>query len=360
MSSAVELLRELCEAVGVPGYEDPVRAVLRRHLAGLGELVADGLGGLACVRPGRASRPRVLLAGHMDEVGFLVTLVTDEGFLRFQTLGGWWEQVMLAQRVVVHGRLGPVPGVIGAKPPHIIPAEDRKKPVDRKEMFIDVGAKSRDEVAALGIRPGDPAVPDAPFTLLNGGRRVMARALDDRVGCALAVEVMRRLRPDEHPNTLVVAGTVQEEVGLRGAGTLAELVQPDVAFALEVSVAGDTPGIKPEEAPSRLGKGPAISLYDATLVPHRRLRDLVVEVAEAAGIPYQFDLMPGGGTDAGRFHQWRRGVPALVIGVPARYIHTGAGVLDVDDLEAAVRLLCEVVRRLDEATVTDLRSYGAI
>ena len=354
---SLPLLKELAEAVGVAGFEESVREVMRRHLAGQGELITDGLGSLLCVRAGKAASPRVLLAGHMDEVGLMVSLITDDGFLRFQTLGGWWEPVLLAQRVVVVGRLGPVPGVIGSRPPHLLSPEERKKPLERKEMFIDVGAASREEALRLGIRPGDPVVVEGAFTPLAGGKRVLARALDNRVGCAVAVEVMRRLRPEEHPNTLMAAGTVQEEVGLRGAATLAELASPDVAFALEVSVAGDTPGTKPEEAQSRLGKGPAITLYDATLIPHRRLRDFVVDVAERCGIPYQFDLMPGGGTDAGRFHQWRRGVPSLVIGVPTRYIHTGGSVMDGEDFEATVQLLVEVVRRLDEAAVEQLRRY---
>ncbi|WP_324715659.1 M42 family metallopeptidase [Carboxydochorda subterranea] len=349
----LELLRELTEAAGVPGFEDPVRAVMRRHLEGSGELVRDAIGSVAAVHRGSAERPRILMAGHMDEVGFMVGSVTDEGFLRFQTLGGWWEQVMLAQRVTVLGEKGPVPGVVGSKPPHILSPEDRKKVVEKKEMFIDVGASDRAEVEAMGIRPGDPVVPATSFTLLAGGRRALAKAFDNRVGCALAVEVLRRSASGPgHPNTLIAGATVQEEVGLRGAATLAELSQPDVAFALEVSIAGDTPGVKPEEAQSKLGKGPAITLYDASMVPHRKLRDFVVETAKEAGIPYQFDLMPGGGTDAGRFHLWRRGVPSLVIGVPARYIHTGSSIIDLSDFEAAARLMTEVVRRLD-ATILD-------
>lgn len=353
----VRLLSELSCAMGVPGFEDPAREVMRRHLAPVGRVRTDALGSIMAERRGLAERPRVLLAGHLDEVGFMVSSVSDDGFIRFQTLGGWWEQVMLAQRVVVHGSHGPVPGVIGSKPPHVIPHDERKKPVERKEMFIDVGARSRDEVTALGIRPGDPIVPDPAFTPLAGGRRVLGKAFDDRVGCAVAVEVMRRLASQEHPNTLVAAGTVQEEVGLRGAATLVEMASPDVAFALEVAIAGDTPGMKPEDCQARLGRGPVILLYDASMVPHRRLRDLVVRTAEEAGIPYQFDVMPGGGTDAGRFHIWSQGVPSLVIGVPTRYIHTGAALLDVEDLEATVRLMTEVVRRLDEPTVADLRAF---
>lgn len=351
----LRLLQELTESLGVPGFEEPVREVMRRYLSRYGEVSTDNLGSIMAVHHGSAQHPRILVAGHMDEIGFMVSSVTDEGFIRFQTLGGWWEQVMLAQRIVVMGKNGPVPGVIGSKPPHILSPDDRKKVVEKKEMFIDVGASGRTEVEALGIRPGDPIVPDGRFTLVGGGRRAMAKAFDDRVGCALAVEVLRRCAESGHPNTLVVAGTVQEEVGLRGATTVVESAEPDVAFAVEVAIAGDTPGVKPEEAQSKLGKGPAITLYDASMVPHRRLRDFVIETAEKAGIPYQFDVMPGGGTDAGRFHIWRRGVPALVIGVPSRYIHTGASIIDLQDFEAAAALVTEVVRRLDADAVAQIR-----
>ena len=357
---AVELLRELTESIGVPGFEEPVRDVMRRHLSRYGEVMADNLGSILAVHHGTARSPRILVAGHMDEIGFMVSSITEEGFIRFQTLGGWWEQVMLAQRVVVMGKDGPVPGVIGSKPPHILSPDDRKKVVEKKEMYIDVGASGRSEVEALGIRPGDPVVPEGRFTLLAGGRRAMAKAFDDRVGCALAVEVLRRCAESGHPNTLVAAGTVQEEVGLRGAATVAESAEPDVAFALEVAIAGDTPGVKPEEAQAKLGRGPAITLYDASMVPHRRLRDFVIETAEKAGIPVQFDVMPGGGTDAGRFHVWRRGVPSLVIGVPARYIHTGASIIDLQDFEAAAVLVTEVVRRLDEQTVARIKMGGSV
>ncbi|MEW6046362.1 MAG: M42 family metallopeptidase [Bacillota bacterium] len=352
----IRLLQELTESLGVPGFEDPVREVMRRYLSRHGETSTDHLGSIMAVHRGFADRPRVLIAGHMDEVGFMVSSITDEGFIRFQTLGGWWEQVMLAQRVVVMGTNGPVPGVVGSKPPHILSPDDRKKVVEKKEMFIDVGARDGAEVEAFGIRPGDPIVPDTRFTLTAGGRRAISKAFDNRVGCALAVEVLRRAAESGHPNTLVAAGTVQEEVGLRGAATLAESSEPDVAFALEVSIAGDTPGVKPEEAQAKLGKGPAITLYDASMVPHRKLRDFVIETAKSAGIPYQFDVMPGGGTDAGRFHTWRRGVPSLVIGVPSRYIHTGASMIDLEDFEAAASLVAEVVRRLDAGTLARICS----
>jgi putative aminopeptidase FrvX len=349
----LQLLRSLTEAAGAPGFEGPVREVARRHAAGLGELGGDRLGSLTVTRRGTADRPRILLGGHLDEVGFMVTHVTPEGFLRFQTLGGWWEPVMVAQRVTVQGRQGEVPGVIGCKPPHVLSGEERREPIDKRDLFIDVGAGSAAEVEAMGIRPGDPVVPFCPFTEMAGGRLLMGKAFDDRAGCALVLETLRQLGTD-HPNTVVGVLTVQEETGLRGAQTVAAAVEPDVAIALDVGIAGDTPGMKPEEARSRLGGGPVALLFDASLIPNPRLRDLVADTAAAHGIPLQYDTIPGGGNDGGRFQLHAAGVPTICLGVAARYIHSAASVIARDDFDRTVDLLVALVRRLDRATVEGL------
>jgi putative aminopeptidase FrvX len=350
----LEMFRELTEAPGVPGFEEPVRAVLRKYLSPLGEILQDRLGSLVARKEGTRPAPKVLVAGHMDEIGFLVTRITDEGYLKFQTLGGWWSQVMLAQRVRVWTRQGPVLGVIGSKPPHLLEEEERKKPVDPKDMYIDVGAASREEAEAFGIRPGDPVVPDSPFTVMRNERLLMAKAWDNRFGCAAVVEVLRALPEEPHPNTVYGVANVQEEVGLRGAQTSSHLVQPDVGIALDTGIAGDTPGVKPDEAQGKLGKGPVILLYDATMIPHVRLRDLVVDTAEAEGIPYQFDRVARGGTDAGRIHTFGVGVPSVVIGVPVRYIHSHNAILHRDDFDHTVRLVTAVIRRLDADAVDRL------
>ncbi len=351
------LLEELAEAPGVPGEEDAVRQVLRRYLAPVAKLEQDHLGSLIARRQGSALRPRVLLAAHMDEVGFMVRRITDEGFVKFQPLGGWWGQVLLAQRVVIHTRKGPILGVIGSKPPHLLPPDERKKPVELKAMFIDIGARSRQEAEEWGIRPGDPVVPYGPFTRLRNPELVLAKALDDRAGCAIIVRVMEELAAGGHPNTVYGVATVHEEVARTGGGarTSAFAVDPDVAIAVDVGIAGDMPGVEPDEAQSRLGRGPTVLLYDSSMVPHRRLRDLVAETAEAEGIPYQFDMMPGGATDAGFFHVHGRGVPSVVVGPPARYVHSHGAIVHLADVEHTVRLLVALVKRLDEATVAALR-----
>ena len=351
------LLREITDAPGVPGAEGPVRHVIRKYLDGYADMELDGLGSLICRKPGSSDRPRIMLAGHMDEIGFMVTLITKEGYLKFQTLGGWWSQVMLAQRVVVKTRKGDVIGVLGSKPPHILSDDDRKKVVERSDMFIDVGASSLEEARdRFGVRPGDPVIPVAEFAAMANPRLLLAKAWDCRIGCALFIETIRALASGDHPNTLYGVGTVQEEVGLRGATTSSELVDPDIGIALEVGIAGDMPGVKETEAQEKLGAGPTVLLYDSSMVPHSKLRDFAFDVATAEGIPLQVDAMARGGTDAGRMHIHRGGVPSLVLAVPTRYIHTHQGIIHLDDYENALRLLIAMIKRLDRATVADLRA----
>lgn len=261
---------------------------------------------------------------------------------------------MLAQRVIVKTRKGDVIGLIGSKPPHILSEEERKKLLEPKDMYIDVGATSADEIKELHIRPGDPIVPICPFTILGTGKTYLAKAFDDRVGCALLIDVIKRLAGKDHLNTVFGVGTVQEEVGLRGARTSSWLVEPDVALTLETAVAGDVPDVKKDEAQAKLGKGPVIVIKDGSMISNLRLRDLSVDTAESLGIPYQFDLQERSGTDSGAIHLHRHGVPSIVIGVPARHIHSHAGIIHRDDYDHAVELIIAVIKRLDTDTVANL------
>jgi len=356
MDEILTMLKDLTDAPGVSGFEEPVRRVMRRYMEPLGEISTDHIGSIIGRKAGQAGGPKIVLAGHMDEIGFMITRITDDGYLKFQTLGGWWEQVMLAQRVEVHTRSGPLVGVIGSKPPHLLSPEERKKMYEKKEMFIDVGASSRDEAESFGIRPGDPVVPICPFTVMKNEKLLMAKAWDNRFGCGLAIEVLRRLQGQPHPNEVYGVGNVQEEVGLRGAVTTTNAIGPDIGFALDTGIAGDTPGIKPDEAQGKLGKGPVILLYDASMIPHTGLRDLVIDVARDENIAIQFDTVAAGGTDAGKIHLFGAGVPSLVVGVPVRYIHTHAAIMHRDDFDNAAKLLVAAIKRLDAETVRQLKS----
>lgn len=355
MDERIKLLKELTELPGVSGYEDEVRAYIKQYMAPYAEVSQDNIGSVICKKAGSSDTPRIMMAGHMDEVGMMVTYITKEGYLRFQTLGGWWEQVMLAQRVVVKTSSGDVPGIIGSKPPHILDDEEANKVVKMEHMFIDIGASSREDAEKMGVLPGDPVVPVSPFQQMKNPKYLMAKAWDNRIGCAIFMEAIKQLANVDHPNTVYGVGTVQEEVGLRGATTSAAVVEPDIGFALEVDIAGDMPGVREHEATAKLGKGPSILLYDSTMIPHRKLRDFVVQTAKDVNIPLQFSYMPGGGTDAGRIHLYKTGVPSIVICVPTRYIHSHAGIIHQDDFDQAVALVVELIKRLDADTVAEIK-----
>ncbi|QTN00028.1 M20/M25/M40 family metallo-hydrolase [Sediminibacillus dalangtanensis] len=354
-NETVTMLKELTDARGISGNEKEAREVMEKYIAPYAdEVFTDNIGSLIAKKTGKENGPKVMVAGHLDEVGFMVTRIDDKGFVYFQTIGGWWSQVMLAQRVTLMTRKGDVTGIIGSKPPHILPAEARKKPVEIKDMFIDIGASSREEAEEFGVRPGDSIVPYFEFTQMNNEKLLLAKAWDNRIGCAIAIEVLKRLKGENHPNIVYGVGTVQEEVGLRGARTATHTIKPDIGFGVDVGIAGDTPGISDKEADSKIGEGPQIILYDASAISHKGLRDFVLDTADAKKIPYQYATMAAGGTDTGSIHLTANGVPALSITVATRYIHTHAAILHQDDFENAVKIIVEVIKGLDEDKVKEI------
>lgn len=353
----IRLLTALSEAPGPTGFEGPVRAIVRRELADVATgFETDGLGSLVATLPGARATPRVLLSAHMDELGLLVKRITPEGYLKFTTLGGWLDQAIVNQRWLVLTARGPVPAISGIKTVHVMSPEARTQVFKRDDLFLDVGAADAAAVAALGIRPGDPVVPDSRCAPLGDGRYV-GKAWDDRVGVAVLIEAMRTLHGSGHPNTVVGMATVQEEVGLRGAETGAYLAAADVGINLEAGVAGDYPGITADEAQERLGGGPSLFLHDASMLPNLRLRDLVVEAAAAIDVPLQLSVIAGYGEDGAAVQRTRSGTPTVNIGIPTRYLHAHHGVIDIADVQRAIRLVAEVVRRLDATTVAALRTF---
>jgi len=349
--STQELLRELTEVNGIPGYEGEVRSVVRKYLEPLGELSQDKIGSVICEVKGKSEQPKVMLAGHMDEIGLMVKHITKEGFLKFLPLGGWFDQVLLGQRVVIKTKDGEVVGVIGAKPPHLLPSEERNKVVKKKDMYIDIGASSKEEVEEAGVRPGDPVIPRADFVPLANGKTYLSKAFDDRVGCALVISSLQELQGSDHPNTIYGVATVQEEVGVRGATTSVRAVDPDIAIVLESDIAGDVPGITPEESSIKLGQGPTTLIYDARMIPNLKLKDFLMETAEALEIPLQVSYVEGGATDGAAIHLHGTGVPTIVIGVAARHIHSDSSIIHRDDYDNAVKLLVGLIKRLDAETV---------
>ncbi|WP_088005548.1 M42 family metallopeptidase [Indiicoccus explosivorum] len=352
-NETLELFKTLTELPGAPGNEHAVRAFMREELAKVSdEVIQDNLGSVFGVKNGPEGAPRVMVAGHMDEVGFIVSSITDNGMIRFQTAGGWWSQVLLAQRVEIVTSDGKIEGVIGSIPPHILSDEVRNKPMEIKNMLIDIGADDKEQAESFGIRPGQQIVPVCPFTPMANPKKIMAKAWDNRYGCGLSIELLRELKGTELPNRLYSGATVMEEVGLRGAQTAANLINPDLFFALDASPANDASGDQTEFG--QLGKGTLLRIFDRSMVTHRGMREFVLDMAETHDIPYQYFISLGG-TDAGRVHLSNEGVPSSVIGICSRYIHTAASIIHTDDYAAAKELLVKLVKAADKTTVETIR-----
>ncbi len=360
-SRQTKLLQTLVDSFGPSGFErEPATLIAETMRPIADEITIDKLGSVQFLKKGTAETPRILLAGHVDEIGFIVSGITKDGFIKVNPLGGWWSQVVLGQKVIVRTRKNDrYFGVFGAKPPHVLSPDERKKVVELKDMFIDVGASSEGNITDMGIQIGDPIVPDSSFQLIRNGKLAAAKAFDDRLGAFIAMEVIYKLKKDNisHPNTVIGAATVQEEVGLRGARTTAHIIEPDVGFALEVDLAGDIPDIKPEQAATKLGKGPAILTMDRSMIPNQPLLNFVIKTAKQEKIPYQLSQTYGGGTDAGVIHLDRAGCPSLVLGVPTRHIHSHVGILNLEDIEKTIELLVAIIKGLDKKTV---KSFTAL
>ncbi|MCG3220550.1 MAG: M42 family metallopeptidase [Candidatus Heimdallarchaeota archaeon] len=364
------MLEKLSNAFGPSGFEWEVQVKLKEYVQAFAdEIQQDKTGTLIFTSKGDVNGPKIMIAGHVDEIGFQVSAITKEGYLKFHQLGGWWDQTLLSQRVLIktsEGKL--IPGIIAAKPPHIVDPEERKKVVTKDKMFIDIGCASKAEAEELGLRIGDPMMPDSKFEIWNRTRikkkdgeiqekkdvkLAVGKAFDDRAGAVITAEIIRKIKEENisHPNVVFGAATVQEEVGLRGAKTAAQMIKPDIGIALEVDIAGDVPGIDETQAPTKMGKGPSILTYDRSMIPNPRYRDFVIKIAEELGIPHQLSLVTGGATDAGVIHLTELGCPSIVIGIPTRHIHAHNGIIDLSDIDNAIKLILELIRRLDRETV---------
>ncbi len=349
------LLKEITEVNGISGYEGEVRRIMERELKPLSNSVEyDRLGSILGRKKGTAANPRVMVVGHMDEIGFMVKEVTKEGYVKFLPVGGWWGHVALAQRMRIMTAKGAVVGVVGSRPPHILEPKDREKVMEIKDMFIDVGAQEGFDVAKkLGVKIGDPIIPESQFTIMGNPDLYMAKAFDNRVACAIVIDVMRKLKTARHPNTVLGAASVQEEVGARGAISLAHIGEPDVCIVVDTGIGMDIP---PEgfSRPEKLGSGPSVLVFDGSMIPNLKLRDLVIKTAEQKKIPFHLTYMERGGTDGGKIHVNRSGVPSVVIGPAVRYIHSHNSILSRKDYDNTVKLITELILKLDQKTAASL------
>jgi endoglucanase len=352
----VQLLKDLTDAPGPPGYEDPVRKLMAEQMKPMADKITyDGLGSVIA-QQGSAG-PRIMLDAHMDELGGMVKRIRPDGFISIQMLGYWLDQALPDQRWIIIGSKGPVSAVSDLWDAHIAPHQPPAAGASR-EVYLDTGARTPEEVAAQGISPGDPMVPVTDFQVL-GNNRYVAKAWDDRIGCAVMLEVMRRLAHTAHPNQVFYAATVQEEgsIEMRGAQTSARIINPDIGFSLEVGIANDVPGIGPEAGQEVLGGGPGMMLYTFSELPNRKLVAFVKQIAAEQKIPLQFDFVQGFGDDAGAIKLNGTGVPVTTVLVPARSTHAHNGIIDRKDFDQTVDLMVALIQKLDAIAVAKVKTF---
>lgn len=343
-NALVLTLQRLSEAIGISGFEYEPRNLIHQEIEELVDKCwVDPIGNLLAIRKGDRKHPRILLDAHIDEIGFLVKHVDDQGFLRIAPIGGWDPRILPGHRVVLQVRrekeIQRVFGVIGAIPPHLTTAKQREKVIPVDDLFIDIGITSRKEAEELGVRVGTPLTVWQPF-LEFSDNVFSGKAFDDRAGCAVLIEVLRRLAEDKEQSATVVFNfAMAEEVGGRGARTGAYSLEPDVALAIECTSAGDLPSIPRHQSPTQLGEGPAVTVADRSLVAHPQVVETLERTANERKITWQLKQPLGGGTDGGLIALTRGGVPTGVVSIPCRYIHSSISLLKLSDLAATVDLV---------------------
>lgn len=352
----LEMLADFALTNGVSGHEREVAQTFKNWVEeSSDEISYDNLGSIIALKKGKENGPKVMLAGHIDEIGFLIKSIDDNGFLRLHPVGGWWGHVLPSKPVTISTRCGKsYVGVIGSQAPHGMPVAKRSKVMEIAELYVDLGVKNKEEVSLLGIQVGDAVTPKADFHVLANPNYLMSKAWDDRIGAAIAVDVMRQLKDVETEANIYSVGTVQEEVGLRGAKTAAQLINPDVAIALDVTIATDTPG---DDSRIKLGVGVTLEVMDASYIGHKGLLYHLQDLAGELNLETQLEMLAAGGTDSGEINKVHDGVVTLTISIPARYIHSHLGIIHRKDYADTVTLLTEFCKRLDQKTYEELVNY---
>ena len=345
LTREIQLLEKLSNAFGPSGLEDEVVHILRKELEKCAdETQVDKLGNVMFYHEGKKGYPRVMLSAHMDEVGFMITYVEDSGFLRFDTWG-ITNNIMPGQRVVFKGERGFIRGIIGTKPPHIMTTDEQNKIVPKEDLFIDIGADNIAQANMKGADVGMMGVFDVEFVDLGDGY-FRGKAFDDRAGCVVLAETFKALQ--DSPYNVVAVGSVQEELGIRGARTAAWQVEPDIGLALEGTFVADVPGTRPDRVSSKIKGGPVLTIMDRATFTHPHILKTLIKTAKQKAIPFQFKKVPLGGTDAGAIHLTKAGVPSGTVAVPCRYIHGPVSIIHIDDLKNTIRLVTEFTKAVSE------------
>lgn len=341
MVDSVAVLRSLSDAFGVCGFEDDVRAVVQDLIAPLvDDMRVDTLGNLIATRRGAGDDlPTLMIDAHMDEIGFMVQFIEDSGFVRFCTIGGWDVRIIPSHTMTIVADDGRrIKGVVGTTPPHVLPPAERERGHRIEDLFLDIGATSAEEAAAMGVRIGAPAVIGYPFEQYTPNV-VCGKGLDDRGGCAVLVRTLQALAGQSLDINIAAVFSVSEEVGLIGATTATYQVHPDLALVLEGTICVDTPGTPPARVPTRAGKGPAITVADGGQIVRSRMVRALTEAGDSNDIPWQYKLPPFGGTNGRAVQVSREGVLAGCVSLPVRYIHSPFSLLRLDDFEHTVQLV---------------------
>ncbi|MBW6515963.1 MAG: M42 family metallopeptidase [Candidatus Cloacimonetes bacterium] len=353
--TSLELLMKLTLTPGVSGFEDKIAGIMIEELGNNVSYQRDKLGSIAFEYIGKSSEPKIMVVGHQDEIGFITTRIEKNGLLRFHNLGGWdWRTLLSSPVNVINDKGELISGVIGSIPIHYI--KGNLNELKLEEMFIDIGAKSDEDVVnKYGISPGSPIVPTTHFVHEEHNNLIFSKAFDDRVGIAIAIETGKFLSENDHANAVYCCGSVQEEVGIRGAQTLANMIKPDLAIVVEGVPADDFPGNE-SKAQNRLGGGAHIRLFDPTMLVKPKLTNLAIETAKKYDIPYQTSIRTSGGTDGKVIHISNIGVPTIVLGVPVRYAHSHNGIISLDDYKNCLELVRRLVMALDIKTYKEILS----
>ena len=342
IESIKTLQEKLSSLIGVSGYEDDVskfilNLIKEEQLADKAWI--DQLGNVLAIVNGEKNEDRILFDAHIDEIGFMISHIDRDGFLRFAPIGGWDVRILLGQSVIIRSNTGKLyNGIIGSKPPHLTTASERKKLVEIKDMYIDIGMFSKEEVEREGIKMGTTGTLSCPF-LDFPNNMVRGKAFDDRTGCNVLIQIMRLLKEKPVNDTILFNFAVQEEIGGRGAITGAFTLKPTIAIAIENTTAADVPDIKDHVIPAFIGKGPAITIADISVICSPKVNERLIKNAELVKVPYQMKKPLYGGTDAGKIHISREGVPSSVVSVPCRYIHSPTSLLKLEDILHTIELL---------------------
>lgn len=342
----LKMLEDISMVNGISGFEKQATRVMKSYIEdSVDEIEYDNLGSLIGIKKG-SSQLKLLITGHIDEIGFIVKDIDEGGFIKVQPVGGWMGQNLPSSLMIITTREGKqIKGVFGSQPPHGKTLEERNKVIEPKNSFIDVGVLSKEEAIELGIRKGDPIVPSSEFTVMGNDKCLMSKAWDDRIGVAVIIDVLRNLKgKDIYPN-LYGAGTVQEEVGLRGAKTVGQKVKPDIAIAIDVTFSKDLPGDKGDV---KLGSGVSLSVMDGSVIAHTGLLKSLENICDKHNIPYQLDMIDAGGTDSGELSKVEAGVMNVTLSIPSRYMHSHRTIIHTDDYQATVDLLTKFVEEFDE------------